>query len=171
MVILCLQLNLSVRRTRMTTGCGKAFLSIACAVSSSACASRPAVDRCDAVSLNRVSTRRASERTATPFGTLVFQARATEGGHPAVPSALIVVRADSVMSVITTDSVRTDASGRATFPNLAPGRYRFVARSIGRHPIVNSPVTARAGSSDTVQLLLTAAPICENWSVVPSSKQ
>ena len=109
--------------------------------------------------------RSASQIGPSPVGGFVFEVRAVEDPHSPLSSALIVLSADSEVAS-RPDSLRTDAAGKGTFTNLAPGRYRLVTRLIGRHSIVNSPLTVRAGASDTVHLLMAPAPICENWPAV-----
>ena len=129
------------------------------------CAHRQSVDYCNAASLNKVVAKLASQRTSSAEGAIVFAARTVEDPHTALVGALIVLRADSAIG-LKPDSIRTDATGKGRFESLPAGRYRFVARLIGRHPVVDSPVTVRTGATDTVQLLLAPYPICENWPVV-----
>lgn len=129
------------------------------------CARRQTIDYCNAASLNKVVVRPASQLSGSPFGDFVFEVRAVEEPHSALSSALIVLSGDSAVAS-KPDSLRTDAAGKGTFTNLAPGRYRLVTRLIGRHSIVNSPLTVRAGAADTVDLLMAPAPICENWPAV-----
>ena len=133
------------------------------------CARRQNVDYCNAASLNKVVAKLSSRHTSSFVGAVLFEARTAEDPHTALSGALIVLRADSAIG-LKPDTVRTDAAGKATFANLAPGRYSFVTRLVGRHPIVNSSITVRTGAMDTVQLLLAPYPICEDWPVVPSHK-
>jgi hypothetical protein len=129
------------------------------------CARRPAPNVCDDDRPNKIDRRKGSKISPGTRGSLVFEVRATENPRRPLPQSLITIRADSARTDggISSASTRTDDNGIATFSDLQRGRYKFVARSISRHPVVDARANVRDGASDTIRLLLTSAPICENW--------